>query len=127
MPLYSISTKQALSFPMREALANVILRSHCTITNAPEAFVNVIFHQNVPLRPKVNINVMANVRRGRTHEMNNDLCNELKRRIAELMAIQEQCIELSLFEVSASKVMEGGEILPEPGEESLCEWLKEEV
>lgn len=125
MPLYSISTKEPLSDAQREKLAVEIMNTHCGLTGAPETFVNVIYHHNVPLRRGVRLNVMGNVRKGRTPEMCNVLSLTLKENISKLMLIPMGNLELSLFEVPASKVMEGGEILPEPGEEDQCEWLQQ--
>lgn len=124
MPLYSISTKEPLSDDQRQKLAVEIMDTHCGLTGAPQTFVNVIYHHNVPLRSGVKMNVMGNVRKGRTPEMCDELSKTLERNISDLMSIPLHNLELSLFEVPASKVMEGGEILPEPGEEDQCEWLQ---
>lgn len=124
MPLYSVSTKEPLSNDQMEELAIVITNIHCRLTSTPEEFVNVIYHNNVPLRKDVALSLMGNVRKGRTVEMNNVLSLTLKENISKWLEILFDKIELSLFEVPASQVMEGGEIFPEPGEESQCEWLQ---
>lgn len=124
MPLYTISTTQALPETTKHALANLIMHTHCGLTGAPETFVNVVFSQNVPIKQNATINVMGAVRKGRTAEMNQVLETAHKQKIAELLAINTSEVDLSLFEVPAAWVMEGGEILPEPGEEDQCEWLQ---
>lgn len=126
MPLYTVSTTSSVPVTKRAELANLIMNVHCGITGAPETFVNVLFMENVPLEKGVSLNVLGAVRKGRTGEMNATLQQELVRRISELMKVPEFQMELSLFEVPAQWVMEGGEVLPEPGEEALCEWLQKE-
>lgn len=125
MPLYMVSTQNAIPPAQKEELANLIMNVHCGITGAPETFVNVLYTENVPLADGVTLNIIGNVRKGRTGDMNETLQQEQKRRISELMNVPEFQMEVSLFEVPASWVMEGGEVLPEPGEEHLCEWLQE--
>ena len=124
MPLYMVSTQNSVPVEKRVELANLIMNVHCSITGAPETFVNVLFTKNVPLADGIVLNVIGNVRKGRTGEMNDTLRDEQRRQIASLMNVPEFQMELSLFEVPASWVMEGGEVLPEPGEEALCEWLQ---
>ena len=124
MPLYTVSTQTAIANDKREALANLIMNVHCGITGAPETFVNVMFVQNVPLEEGVALNVVAGVRKGRTPKMNDTLKAEMIKSIAELMRLAEFQVQLAMFETPAQWIMEGGEILPEPGEEALCEWLQ---
>lgn len=124
MPLYMVSTQSSIPVSKREELANLIMKVHCGITGAPETFVNVLYMQNVPLSDGISLNIIGNVRKGRTGEMNNTLKEEQIKCISELMKVPEYQMELSLFEVPASWIMEGGEVLPEPGEEDQCEWLQ---
>ena len=126
MPLYTVSTRNSLPDTTRHALSNLIMNVHCGITGAPETFVNVLFMETIPLTDGVVMNVLGSVRKGRTQELRNTLEQEMIRRIAELMKIPEFQLELNMFEVPAQWVMEGGEVLPEPGEEALCEWLQKE-
>lgn len=125
MPLYTVSTRTPIPEKQREALANSIMNTHCGLTGSPETFVNVIFMEGVPLREGVVLNVVGNVRKGRTPDMNENLQQLQRENISELMRVPQFQMELSLFEVPAQWVMEGGEILPEPGEEDQCEWLQE--
>lgn len=124
MPLYMISTQAPIPVPKRAELANLIMNVHCGITGAPETFVNVLFMDNVPLSEGISLNIIGNVRKGRTGEMNNTLRQEQIKHISDLMKVPEYQMQLSLFEVPASWIMEGGEVLPEPGEEAQCEWLQ---
>ncbi|SDI15949.1 hypothetical protein SAMN05216603_12335 [Pseudomonas benzenivorans] len=124
MPLYAVSTRTAISAENRSKLAKLIMDVHCGITGAPETFVNVMFMKNIPLRDGISLHIVGGVRKGRTSTMNEILQKDLKQCIAELMIVPEFTIDLSLFETPAQWIMEGGEILPEPGEEALCEWLQ---
>ncbi len=124
MPLYTISTENSLAVETRETLANLIVDVHCTITGAPETFVNVVYSENVPIKADAKMSILGAVRKGRTAELSMTLQKELIRRIAFELDIGDSEVDLSLFEVPAQWVMEGGEILPEPGEEALCEWLQ---
>lgn len=124
MPLYMVSSHTSIPVPKRVELANLIMNVHCGITGAPETFVNVMFMENTPLKDGVVLNIIGNVRKGRSGEMNDLLRQEQMRQISQVMGVPEFQMELSLFEVPANWVMEGGEVLPEPGEEAMCEWLQ---
>ena len=124
MPLYTVSTMDAIDAEKRQEVSNVIMDTHCGITGAPETFVNVVFWQNVPLRPQYKANLVCAVRKGRTGEMNNTLQNEIRSNVSKALGFKTMELELVLHEVPAQWVMEGGEVLPEPGEEAFCEWLQ---
>ncbi len=127
MPLYSISTPDALSYEANNALANVITTIHCQLTGAPETFVNVVYHQNVPLRRDVAVHILANVRKGRTAAVNAELRDTLVEQVARFVGVEQSAVEIDLYEMPSRWVMEGGEILPEPGQEDQCAWLKAEL
>lgn len=126
MPLYQISTASSISVEKREELANLIMNIHCGITGAPETFVNVFFWENVPLKDGIVLNVLAGVRKGRGPKMNALLKSEMLKGVSELMNVPEFQTELVMSEMPAQWIMEGGEILPEPGEEAMCEWLQKQ-
>ena len=126
MPLYVVSSQSSIPVPKRAELANLIMNVHCGITGAPETFVNVTFMENTPLNDGIVLNVIGNVRKGRTSEMSDLLKQEQIKNIAQVMNVPEFQMELSLFEVPANWVMEGGEVLPEPGEEAMCDWLQQQ-
>lgn len=124
MPLYTISTENSIAVETRGQLANLIMDVHCAITGAPQTFVNVVFSENVPIKPEAKLSILGAVRKGRTAELSMTLQQELIRQIAKHLDVADSEVDLSLFEVPAQWVMEGGEVLPEPGEEALCEWLQ---
>ncbi|CAM3850800.1 hypothetical protein [Parendozoicomonas haliclonae] len=124
MPLYTVTTRKSLPDQKREELANLIMNVHCGLTGAPETFVNVMYWENAPLNSGIAINVLGTVRKGRTPDMNQTLQNEMAAKISDLLLLSAGEIEMSLFEMPAQWIMEGGEVLPEPGEEAFCEWLQ---
>ena len=124
MPMYTVSSRSQIPQDKKNQLAKLITDSHCGFTGAPRTFVNVIYSQNVSLERGIAVNVLGNVRKGRTEESNKVLTEELHRDISRLLNIRPQDMELSLMEIPARWVMEGGEVLPEPGEEDACEWLQ---
>ncbi|MCV6620368.1 MAG: hypothetical protein OIF51_01290 [Cellvibrionaceae bacterium] len=122
MPLYTVSTREALDGDVKAKLAMMITDVHCAHTGAPRTFVQVYFAQNLPLAEAVDLNVQASVRAGRSEELNKQVEVDLMQQVADLSGISLNHMSFSLFEVPASWVMEGGVILPEPGEEA--EWLE---
>lgn len=121
MPLYTISTDEPLAPEAKLAAAKMITDTHCGHTGAPRTFVNVLYYQNVPLRPGVKLDIFGSVRGGRTLEANNNIERDMVARMATIAGYQSHEIEFSYIEVSASWIMEGGAVLPEPGEEEA--WL----
>ncbi|WP_422449624.1 hypothetical protein [Endozoicomonas sp. ALB091] len=124
MPLYTVTTPKSLPNSRRVELANLIMNVHCGLTGAPETFVNVMFWENATLNDGVAMHVYGGIRKGRTAEMRETLQKEMSRRICQLMILTDKELETDMFEMPAQWIMEGGEILPEPGEEHLCEWLQ---
>ncbi|WP_252176996.1 hypothetical protein [Endozoicomonas sp. 4G] len=111
----------------RQPLSKIIMDTHCRLTGAPETLVNVLFNQNIPLKKGIAIHLQANVRKGRTPDMNERLSLEMQNNIARFFGIGASEVSVSMFEVPSSWVMEGGEVLPEPGEEASCEWLQKDL
>jgi phenylpyruvate tautomerase PptA (4-oxalocrotonate tautomerase family) len=124
MPLYTVSTTQPVPRTQRQDIAKLIMRVHCDLTGAPETFVNVVFSSNVPLEDGVILHVLGAVRKGRTSLMKDTLQQAMIERLCELMRVPQFQMQFAMHEVPSKWVMEGGEVLPEPGEEALCEWLQ---
>lgn len=121
MPLYTISTAAALPPATREAIAQMVTDVHCRHTGAPPSFVTVIFWTNVPLPIGQDLNVFGSVRAGRSHETKAGLQREMIARMSDLAGVDPERIGYSAFEIPAHKIMEGGVVLPEPGDEAA--WL----
>lgn len=124
MPLYTVSTKEPVPKEQRQDIAQIIMRTHCELTGAPETFVNVVFSSNIPLNVGVKMHVLGAVRKGRTPEMKDTLQQEITKKLCEFLGIATIDLQFTMHEVPAQWVMEGGEVLPEPGEEDQCEWLQ---
>jgi len=124
MPLYTVSTLAPVAEHQRQPLAAIIMDVHCSLTGAPETFVNVIFSHGVPLE-QADCHILATVRKGRTADMSARLSAILSERICEYLHLQPYQLDIDMYEMPAAWVMEGGNVLPEPGEEDQCEWLNE--
>lgn len=123
MPLYTVSTRTPLPAKAKAEIAMMITDEHCGPTGAPRTFVQVVFSENVPLNPGTELHIYASVRAGRTLQLNDDIEHAMVDRMSEITGYSLRQIEYAIFGVPASWIMEGGVILPEPGEEA--EWLKE--
>ena len=125
MPLYTVSTSNTLDQTVKTQIAAEITKIHCDVTGAPETFVNVVFWDDFPLAKSSQLHILSAVRKGRKAEMRADLQSQLASKISQITGLKAQSIETDLFEIPARFVMEGGHILPDPGEEAQCEWLNE--
>ena len=121
MPMYTISSARSVSIDQRQQLAKIITQIHCDITQAPPHFVTTIFSQGVPILRQLHLHVLGNVRKGRSAETNARLTDQLRERISALFEWPLNKVYISLIEIPASWVMEGGEVLPEPGQEAYCQ------
>lgn len=123
MPVYNIASREPLSYEARRRTADAIADIHCGLTGAPPEFVNVIFMHSHALKGGYDLNVICNVRSGGNR--NAELTETLRRKILEGVAVSANLdlnkVEATLVGFPASWAMEGGEILPEPGEEES--WL----
>ena len=124
MPLYNIASRGSLNYETRKKAASAITDIHCGLTGAPPEFVNVFFMEGHRLKGDATINVICNVRNGgnRNEELTENLRLKIRDGVAAATGIAPQRVSASLLGFPASWAMEGGEILPEPGEEEA--WLK---
>lgn len=123
MPLYTVSTTHHLPSDSLQDIAREIVATHCEYTGAPATFVNVIFWQTFPLKKGLQYHLSYAVRKGRDNALNDALADALTQRLCRQIGITPRELAVQMIEVPASWVMEGGHVLPEPGEESNCEWL----
>jgi phenylpyruvate tautomerase PptA (4-oxalocrotonate tautomerase family) len=118
MPLYICSAPaDALDDERRRRLAEAITRIHCEVTGAPAMFVHVIFDASQDRQ----VSVFGTIRAGRSEETKTLLKSRLAQAVAEAAAIDAAKVGVVTSDVPASWVMEGGAVLPEPGEEEA--WL----
>ena len=124
MPVYTLASRSASNKDTNQKIANKITDIHCETTGAPPEFVNVLFMDNHPLKGKAELSVTGNVRSGgnRNAELTDKLRNALMQGIAATAGLSNEQVAVELIGFPASWGMEGGEIIPEPGEEEA--WLK---
>ena len=104
------------------ALVNLFTDAHCSIMIAPEQFVHVLFSDGIPIRENNQLYIHANVRAGRSENAIQKLRETLITECAKILEIAENKIYINLLEIDAKWVMEGGYVMPGPGEED--EWME---
>lgn len=124
MPLYTCNSKSGAIPPEAKAkIAADVTRIHCDVTGAPAKFVHVFFFEDAPMPPLAGKEAMlyGQIRHGRTDEQKAQICAEMKASICNHAGLGENAVQAFTTDTPASWVMEGGDILPEPGEEEA--WL----
>ncbi|MEL6447588.1 MAG: tautomerase family protein [Pseudomonadota bacterium] len=133
MPLYLCSTPaDDLTREMRQRIATAITDVHCEATGAPRKFVHVVFFASAQAAmfdlltpngaPNGRCQLYGSIRSGRTDDIKERLVSGLRHAAAEILGFDRDDVVMSTRDVDAKWVMEGGELLPEPGEEAA--WLK---
>lgn len=128
MPIYTCTTTQStLTTEAKAGLAREITRIHSAINHVPSTYVNVIFHElaadcvytdGVPASPLL---ITGWVRNGHPEDDTTRLATEIAAAATRITGIPAQRV-LVVFESSpAHYAVEGGRVLPEPGEEAA--WL----
>lgn len=124
MPLYRCTIEPGLTtLEQRSEIAGEITRIHCEITGAPPTFVHAFFAEDAEgaLPAGHRAFVLGSIRAGRTPEQKEKLVAEMRGSIAHISGASEAEVGVFTADLPARWVMEGGEILPEPGEEAA--WL----
>lgn len=125
MPLYMCNAKPgAIDETAKPEIAADVTRIHCDITDAPPTFVHAFFVEgaaDLPLNEKSAV-VLGTIRGGRNDQQKQQIADEITQSIHQHAGLPVNEIGVLIIETPASWVMEGGDLLPEPGEEA--EWLK---
>lgn len=124
MPLYICNTKTgALDKKAKEKIAAVITQTHCSVTGAPEEFVHAAFFEDSPHFQLQNrmLRVIGTIRKGRNQAQKEQIAASIHAALVKYSKVEPQLAEVIIRETPASWVLEGGEIMPEPGEEA--DWL----
>ena len=125
MPLYICnSAKGAISEEAKPKIAADVTRIHCDVTGAPPDFVHVFFFEEVsawPMGGKTAL-LFGSIRAGRTDAQKTQLVEQMQQSFGTHAGISTDDMTAIIADTPASWVMEGGDLMPEPGEES--EWLK---
>ena len=134
MPYYRcLIPKNSLDLDQRNRIAKAFTDVHCGISAAPRSFVHVAFlevggsgsiadsHGSGILEYQTPYFVAGGNRAGRSQEVREQILNGLIACLSEIASVSTEDVSGHISEVPASWTMEGGQVLPEPGEES-AEW-----
>ncbi|MGI5517279.1 tautomerase family protein [Streptomyces sp. CA-106131] len=129
MPIYTCNTARgSLTSEVKAQLAAEITRIHVNINHVPRAYVNVVFSE-LPTasvfaggQPATPLLLTGWVRRGHPQEEATRLALELSSAIARISGVDESRTIVVLQDGPVRSAVEGGHVLPEPGEEA--EWLR---
>ena len=112
------------AFEQREQIAKEVVRVHCEVTDAPPSFVHAFFSEvSAAELPEGKVAfVLGSIRAGRTPEQKARIVAELTDAIANITGRGSEQIGVATADIPSKWIMEGGELLPEPGEEA--EWLE---
>ena len=125
MPVYNcISPAGAVPVEVRPKIAKAFTDIHCDSTGAPRSFVHVFFKET-PEGGDSGFEsehyIDAHNRAGRKPEVVLKLKNDLRQAYAEHAGVPVERVGARIIEGPARWTMEGGHILPEPGQEG-AEW-----
>ena len=124
MPLYIVNAKAGTVSPeAKPKIASDITRIHCDVTDAPAKFVHVFFFEDGPMPPLGDKTAMVygQIRHGRTDAQKAQIAEEMHASVCEHTGTGADAVHAFTTDTPASWVMEGGDVLPEPGEEEA--WL----
>ena len=124
MPLYIVNAKAgAMPKEAKPKIAADVTRIHCDVTGAPPQFVHVFFFEDGPMPPLGDKSAMifGQIRAGRTDAQKAQIAREMAASIAEHTGLGADSVHAFTTDTPASWVMEGGDVLPEPGKEEA--WL----
>ena len=128
MPVYTCTTTTAtLTADTKSALAQEISRIHAEINHVPSTYVNVVFHElpadgiytdGVPANP-----VLVNgwVRSGHPADKTTVLATEIAAPVSRIANVEPERVMMVIQNSPASGAVEGGRVLPEPGQEQA--WI----
>ncbi|MDA5558492.1 tautomerase family protein [Shimia sp. MMG029] len=126
MPLYLCNAvKGVIPEGAKAKIAADITDIHCDITGAPRTFVHVFFFEDAPQIPVhgKSVFLFGSIRNGRSAEQKTKMLSRIRASIVAHAGIPLAEVLADTMDVPASWVMEGGDVLPEPGEEAA--WLAE--
>ena len=124
MPLYICNSKEnALDAFAKTNIAQAITDIHCAVTGAPACFVHAAFFEEAPQFPieDKDLYVRGTIRKGRSGEQKNEISRRIHEALVTYGKVEPHLAKALIRETPASWVLEGGEIMPEPGEEA--EWF----
>jgi phenylpyruvate tautomerase PptA (4-oxalocrotonate tautomerase family) len=124
MPIYTCTVAEStLSADTKRALAGEIAHIHSSINHVPSTYVNVAFHElaadslytdGAPASPVL---VSGWVREGHPEEDTTKLAIEIAAAVSRICGIDEKRVLVVMESSPARFAVEGGRVLPEPGQE----------
>jgi phenylpyruvate tautomerase PptA (4-oxalocrotonate tautomerase family) len=122
MPLYQCATPAAtLDDEGRQRIAREVTRIHCELTGAPPDFVHVLFVDSSGAPGEPAASVLGSIRAGRPEALRLQLAKQVAEAVAGALGVGAERVVVRTLEIPAAWVMEGGALLPEPGDEER--WL----
>ena len=128
MPVYTCTTTgSTLSAQTKKALAGEIGTIHSEINHVPSTYVNVVFHElpadnvytdAVPASPVL---VSGWIREGHPKTEVTRLATEIAAAVTRVAGVSAERVLVVFQSSPASFAVEGGRVLPEPGEEAA--WI----
>ena len=127
MPIYRFKVPAgSVSFEQREQVAMDVTDIHCGSTLAPRHFVHVFFDEQAKGESEYPTRFYLDAinRAGRPQEVKDKLLDALLNAFVRHTGVSREEISGRIGETPASWAMEGGQVLPEPGQET-AEWYAE--
>ena len=122
MPLYRcVVPSRAVPMDRRQEIARAVTTAHCDATGAPPQFVHVFFI-DLPDSDEAPVMVSGSIRAGRSEAQKQQITTDVQAAFERLAGVPRARTRVDLTDVPASWLMEGGRLMPEPGEEA--EWMK---
>ncbi len=127
MPYYRCYVPDdSVPFEKRKEVAKAFTDIHCGSTGAPRNFVHVVFLDREEADHPTPYYIDGGNRAGRPVEVREKLLSDLKGAFVDITGISADQLDGRITEGRASWTMEGGHVLPEPGEEGP-EWYEHDA
>ena len=124
MPLYRCAIREGFSTESQRAqISKEVVRIHCDVTGAPAMFVHAFFSERPAseLPEGQSAYVFGTIRWGRTDTQKAEIVSQLRDSVAAALDCSPGEVGVTTVDIPSKWNMEGGEIMPEPGEEAA--WL----
>lgn len=122
MPLYRCNIPTgSLAAEHKEQIAKAITEVHCDVTGAPESFVHVFFFEEDEPADAMH-KVRGTIRAGRTDAHKQAIWDRITDAYSTIAHLPAERISVKTADIPSAWNMEGGRVLPEPGQEA--EWLE---
>jgi phenylpyruvate tautomerase PptA (4-oxalocrotonate tautomerase family) len=128
LPVYTCTTiAETIDKKTKKELAEAITKIHAEINKVPTTYVNVVFHElpvgniftdSAPASPLL---INGWVREGHSAEKTTRLALEIARTSSRVTGLPEEQVLVVIQSSPARFAVEGGRVLPEPGQEAA--WL----